>query len=147
MAGNGDFLEWAEIYGHLYGTGREESEKVLSGGDDLLLVIDFQGARLVRAHVPGALFIFLLPPSHDALLDRLRRRGTESSGTEAERLEVAREEILAWTEYDYVIVNDDLDASRAAAAAVIRADRQSRRRMAATAEGIASTFPAPTRSY
>jgi len=143
MAGNEDFLEWAEIYGFLYGTGREMTEKVLAGGDDLLLVIDVQGARWVRKRDPHALLLFLLPPSHEALLQRLRNRGTESSGTEGERLRVAREEILAWKEYDFLIVNDDLETSLARAEAVILADRQRRQRMAGVAERIAGTFPLP----
>ena len=146
MAEGGGFLEWAEIYGDLYGTGREATEAVISGGDDLLLVIDVQGARQVRKEIPGALFIFLLPPDYEALLARLRKRGTESSGTETQRLTVAREEIRVWTEYDYLIVNDDLSLSRNAAVAVVMADRQARCRMAATAEDIVSTFPAPTSS-
>ena len=146
MAEGGGFLEWAEIYGDLYGTGREATEAVISGGDDLLLVIDVQGARQIREGIPGALFIFLLPPDYEALLARLRKRDTESSGTETQRLTVAREEIRVWTEYDYLIVNDDLSLSRDVAVAVVMADRQSRCRMAATAEDIVSTFPAPTSS-
>jgi guanylate kinase len=146
MAADDGFLEWAEIYGDLYGTGREATEAVVSGGDDLLLVIDVQGARQIRERVPGALFVFLMPPDYEALLARLQKRGTESSGTEIQRLAVAREEIRVWTEYDYLIVNDDLSVSRDAAVAVVMADRQSRRRMAATAEEIVSTFPAPAAS-
>jgi guanylate kinase len=146
MAATGGFLEWAEIYGDLYGTGGEATEAVIAGGNDLLLVIDVQGARQVRERVPGALFIFLLPPDYEALLARLRKRGTESSGTETQRLAVAREEIRVWTEYDYLIVNDDLSLSRDAAIAVVMADRQSRRRMAAMAEEIVSTFPTPAGS-
>jgi guanylate kinase len=137
------FLEWAEIYGHLYGTGRETTTDVLDRGDDLLLVIDVQGARWVHKRVPDALMVFLLPPSHDALLERLRRRGTESSGTEMERLRVAREEILAWKEYDFIIVNDDLETSLARAEAVILADRQRRARMESVARIVADTFPLP----
>ncbi|MFQ5669466.1 MAG: guanylate kinase [Acidobacteriota bacterium] len=144
MARADRFLEWAEIYGHLYGTGREATESVLARGDDLLLVIDVQGARWVRKRQPGALFIFLMPPSYDVLLRRLHARGTESSGTEVQRLQVAREEIRAWSEYDYLIVNDSLEATWRAAESVIRAHRQTRSRMAARAKAIASTFPSPS---
>ncbi len=143
MAGEGGFLEWAEIYGNLYGTGREATEQVLGRGDDLLLVIDVQGARWVRRRMPEALLIFLMPPSREALLQRLRARGTESSGTEAQRLGVARDEIRAWTEYDYVIINDDLEASRRAAEAVVLAGRHTRQRMSAAAEAVLATFPPP----
>ncbi len=143
MVGEGGFLEWAEIYGNLYGTGREATEQVLARGDDLLLVIDVQGARWVRRRMPEALLIFLMPPSREALLQRLRARGTESSGTEAQRLGVARDEIRAWTEYDYVIINDDLEASRRAAEAVVLAGRHTRQRMSAAAEAVLATFPPP----
>lgn len=145
MAARDGFLEWAEIYGHLYGTGCQATEEILARGSDLLLVIDVQGAGWVRKRNPGATFIFLLPPSYQALLQRLRRRGTESSGTEAERLLVARDEILAWKEYDFLVVNDDLDTSLAAAEAVILAGRQQRSRMEPVAEQIAATFPGPKR--
>jgi len=143
MTGEDLFLEWAEIYGHLYGTGRQATAEVLDQGDDLLLVIDVQGARWVHKRVPDALMTFLLPPHHEVLLERLRRRGTESSGTEAERLRVAREEILAWKEYDFIIVNDDLETSLARAEAVILADRQRRQRMEGIARTVAATFPPP----
>lgn len=141
MAEHDDFLEWAEIYGHLYGTGRQATGEILAGGFDLLLVIDVQGAEWVRKRDPRALFIFLLPPDYQALLQRLRRRGTESSGTEAERLLVAGDEIRAWKEYDFLVVNDDLETSLAAAEAVIVADRQRRNRMETVAEEIVATFP------
>lgn len=141
MAGDDEFLEWAEIYGHLYGTGRQATEEILAGGSDLLLVIDVQGASWVRKRAPRATFIFLLPPDYQALLQRLRRRGTESSGTEAERLLVARDEIRAWKEYDFLIVNDDLETSLRAAKVVILADRQRRSRMGSVAERVVATFP------
>lgn len=141
MCENDAFLEWAGIYGELYGTGMEATGRVLDRGDDLLLVIDVQGARWVRKRQPDALFIFLLPPGHPALEDRLRGRGTESTGTETERLRTACEEIRAWTEYDYLIINDDLETAGQAAGAVIRAARQTRDRMAHRAEAIVRTFP------
>jgi guanylate kinase len=141
MADHDEFLEWAEIYGHLYGTGRQATEDILAGGWDLLLVIDVQGAGWVRKRDPRATFIFLLPPHYQALLERLRCRGTESSGTEAERLLVARDEIRAWKEYDFLIVNEDLETSLAASEVVILADRQRRSRMEPVAERIVATFP------
>ena len=143
MAAGGGLLEWAEIYGERYGTGAEATTAVLASGVDLLLVIDVQGARQVRQRVPEALLIFLLPPDHGALLARLGGRGTESSGTVAQRLAVARREILAWTEYDYLVVNDELEQAGQAAEAIVRAARQARARMAATASTIAATFPPP----
>ena len=145
MAEADAFLEWAEIYGKLYGTGREATRDALAVGNDLLLVIDVQGARWVSKREPEALRLFLLPPGFEALAERLHRRGTESTGTEAERLAVACDEIRSWTEYDYLIINDDIDAAIAAAEAIIRAARQTRGRMEAAAEAVARTFPNPPR--
>ncbi|MFQ5718756.1 MAG: guanylate kinase [Acidobacteriota bacterium] len=136
-----EFLEWAEIYGELYGTGREATDNEIARGHDLLLVIDVQGARWVKQRCPDAVFIFLLPPGYAALTDRLHNRGTESTGTETERLRVAAEEIRAWREYDYLIINDDIGAAGAAAEAVIRGARQARSRMQAAAEAVEKTFP------
>jgi guanylate kinase len=141
LVAQGEFLEWAEIYDELYGTGRTASEQILARGEDLLLVIDVQGARWVRKRAPEALLVFLLPPEYQALLHRLRRRGTESTGTEAKRLQTAGEEVLAWKEYDYIVINDDLDSTRTAVEAIIRARRQARDRMTAEAERIVATFP------
>jgi guanylate kinase len=145
MAEGGGFLEWAEIYGHLYGTGREATERVLHGGQDLLLVIDVQGARWVRRRMPDAVLIFVLPPGYDALLQRLDQRGTESSGTRTQRLVTAREEIRAWPEYDFLVINDDLEAAGTAAEAIVRAARQTRARLAGAAEAIVASFPPPGR--
>lgn len=143
MAEEGGLLEWAEIYGERYGTGAAATSAALASGVDLLLVIDVQGARWVRQRVPEALLIFLLPPNHAALLARLGGRGTESSGTVAQRLAVARREILAWKEYDYLVVNSEIEQAGQAAEAIVRAARQARARMAATAAAIAETFPPP----
>lgn len=143
LAGGGGLLEWAEIYGERYGTGAAATAEALGTGDDLMLVIDVQGARQVRERVPEALLIFLLPPDHDALLARLGGRGTESSGTRAQRLAVARREIRAWTEYDYIVVNDELESAAQAVESIVRAARQTRARMAAAAATIATTFPPP----
>ena len=120
LADENAFLEWAEIYGEMYGTGLEASRQILGRGDDLLLVIDLQGARWVRKRMPEALFLFLMPPGHGALVERLRQRGTESTGTVAQRLEVAREEIRAWKEYDYLIINDDFDQALADLQSIVR---------------------------
>ena len=145
MADADAFLEWAEIYGQMYGTGREATQAVLAAGDDLLLVIDVQGARWVSKREPAALRLFLLPPGYEALAERLHRRGTESTGTEAERLAAACDEIRAWTEYDYLVINDNVDVAGTAAEAIIRGARQTRDRMMAAAEAVARTFPTPAR--
>lgn len=104
------FLEWAVFVGHHYGTGAAETERCLAAGDDLLLVIDVQGARRLRERGVRAAGIFLVPPSFDALEQRLRARGLEAEGQIQQRLAAARDELAALAEYDYVVVNDEIEA-------------------------------------
>ena len=104
------FLEWAVVFGHHYGTAVADTERCLSAGDDLLLVIDVQGARLVRASGVANIGIFVMPPSLEILEQRLRGRCRETEEQIQRRLAVAREEIAALTEYDYVVVNDEVEA-------------------------------------
>ncbi len=111
-AGRGEFLEWAEVHGNLYGTPRDEVMERLEGGRDVILEIDVQGARQVREKVPDAVGIFVMPPSLEELERRLRGRGTESDRELERRLRNAREESRAAEEYRYVVVNDDLHRAR-----------------------------------
>jgi len=108
----GEFLEWAEVHGSLYGTPRDAVMEHLEKGEDVILEIDVQGARQVREKVPDAVGIFVMPPSIEELERRLRGRGTESDGEIARRLRNAREESKASGEYRYVVVNDDLRRAR-----------------------------------
>lgn len=124
----GRFLEWAIVYGNYYGTDRRKVEAWLDEGLDVLLEIDVQGARKVRATDLAATTLFILPPSMDALEMRLRRRGTETEDVIRRRLEAACEEIREAPWYDYVIVNDVLEDAVADVAAVIRAARCARGR-------------------
>lgn len=103
------FLEHAEVHGNCYGTSRAAVEPVLGRGEDVLLEIDWQGARQVRARMPGCLSVFILPPSRDELERRLRNRGQDSEEVIARRLAAAREEMSHFHEFDYVIVNDDFE--------------------------------------
>ncbi|HXF68091.1 MAG TPA: guanylate kinase [Burkholderiales bacterium] len=119
----GEFLESAVIYGHRYGTSQKWIEREFREGRDVLLEIDWQGARQVRRLMPGAVGIFILPPSLEALESRLRSRAQDSAETIARRLAAAREEIGHVSEYDYVIINEDFDRAALDLRSIIRAER------------------------
>ena len=136
----GTFLEWAEVFGDLYGTGLPDTEASLSSGEDLVLVIDVQGARMVRAAGVESVGIFLMPPSLGLLEQRLRGRSRDPEPAILCRLATAREEITAFVEYDYVVVNDEIEACAGRVRAIVMAERSRRDRMTAEAEAIAETF-------
>lgn len=121
----GEFLEHAVYNGHRYGTLVGEIRRVVQGGHHVLLDIEVVGARLVRERFPDAVLIFVVPPSGSELAARLRARGTEGAREVAERLEQALEELSAAVEYDYVVVNDDLEMAVRAVHAIL--DAESRR--------------------
>lgn len=125
MAENGEFLEHAEVFGNLYGTPREAVEARLAAGTDVLFDIDWQGAAQIRRNSVGYLVvsIFILPPDLNALEDRLRRRAQDDEETVQFRMSRAREEIAHWSEYDYVLVNEDLDSCFRRLSAVVTAER------------------------
>lgn len=105
----GEFVEWAHVHGHCYGTLASEVERNLASGSSLILEIDVQGALQVREHYPDAVLVFIKPPSLDVLRERLVHRGTESAESLELRLASARQELELADRYDEVIVNDDLD--------------------------------------
>ncbi|HEX5421107.1 MAG TPA: guanylate kinase [Gammaproteobacteria bacterium] len=107
-----EFLEHACVFGHWYGTGRRHVEELLAAGRTVLLEIDWQGARQVRSRAPGALTVFILPPGVAELERRLRSRGTDAADVVSRRLGEALDDMSHWSEFDYVLVNDD--AERAA---------------------------------
>jgi guanylate kinase len=111
-------LEWAAVHGHYYGTSRREIEKKGSK-NDLLLDIDVQGAHQVKERIKKAVFIFILPPSYHELKARLEKRGEESSASMAIRLETAKKEIRHYPEFDFIVVNDELERAVKELAAVI----------------------------
>ena len=117
------FLEWAEVYGQFYGTGRAWVEERLARGLDVLVDIDTQGARQIKANFPKAVLIFITPPSFAELRRRLRHRQTETETQMQTRLKRARDEIEARSMYDYLIVNDDLEQAVKDMVVVIRAER------------------------
>lgn len=118
----GDFLESAEFGGHFYGTLRSEVERVLGSGKVALLDIEVEGARQLRRQVPDAAFVFIMPPSAEVLVQRLTGRGTDGPEAVARRIHRAAEELKAAREYDYVVVNDDLDRAVAQVAAILAAE-------------------------
>jgi len=119
----GDFLESAEVHGNLYGTSRVEIESRLSAGADVLLEIDWQGARQVKTYFPRAVGVFILPPSIDALDERLHKRGQDSPSVIKRRLLAAGSEIARAPEFDYIIINQDFDVALAQLTAVVTAAR------------------------
>jgi guanylate kinase len=120
----GDLLEWAEVHGNGYGTPREPVDKVLAQGRDMLFDVDWQGARQVRERLGDSVVsIFVLPPSLRELRSRLERRAEDSAASIDTRLEAARQEIGRWRNYQYVIVNDDLQRAYRDVVAIVTAER------------------------
>jgi guanylate kinase len=121
MANRGEFLEWAEYYGQLYGTSRVFVEEHLAAGRDVILDIDVNGARQVKEKIKDAIAVFIMPPSFSELERRLRSRRQESDEAIHKRLEIARSEIPVSRNYDYIVVNDVLEDSVLALEAIVRA--------------------------
>jgi guanylate kinase len=145
MIEHGDLLEHAAVFGNLYGTGAAETRRALAGGDDVVLVIDVQGARKVRATGFEHVGIFVLPPSFAVLEERLRRRSEDSEAQIQRRLAVAQEEVSAVAEYEYVVINDDVDSGVARLRAIVDAERLRLRAMQPRADAIIESFRAATR--
>jgi len=140
MAKAGEFLEWAPVFGNLYGTRAADTEQLLTSCQDVVLVIDVQGARKVRARAIETVAVFVMPPSFEVLEQRLRGRSKDSEDAIQRRLQVAREEVAAFTEYDFVIVNDELTAAVDQLRGIVIAERARLQRMQAGAEAIVRTF-------
>ena len=140
MIAGGQFLEWAEYAGNLYGTAVVDTERELEAGVDLVLVIEVQGARQVRRHRRSSVLVFLLPPSSDALEARIRTRGQDTEEQIQRRLQVAREELRAVPEYDYVVINDEIDACVDRLSAIVTAERARPDAMRREVSGILSSF-------
>lgn len=126
MIGRGEFLEHAHVFGRRYGTGRERTEALLGAGKDVVLDIDWQGARQVRALMPQARSVFILPPSRPELERRLRGRGTDPDAVIAERMAQATAEMSHFAEYEYLVVNRDFDTACTELTALFLAPRLSR---------------------
>ena len=134
------FLEYADVFGNFYGTCAADTESILSGGEDVVLVIDVQGARQVRSRGIETVDVFVLPPSAAILEQRLRGRSKDSEEQIARRLIVACAEVNEFEQYEYVVVNDALDAAVDRLRAIILAERARVKPMRAIAEEIIRTF-------
>jgi guanylate kinase len=136
----GRMLEWAEVHGELYGTERAELERAATAGVDLLLDLDVQGAAQVRLKVRDAVSVFILPPSFQALETRLRGRGLDDEASIRRRLLGARDEMSLYPEYDYTVINDELEACVASLKAILVAARCRTSRVRGAADGILGSF-------
>jgi len=135
MARGGELIEWASVFGYSYGTPREPVDRALAAGRDVLFDIDWQGSRQLTQKCRGEVAtIFILPPSLDELERRLRRRAEDSEEIIRKRMEKAADELAHWSEYDYVIVNHDLDRAFAEVRTVLAAERLKRERQIGLAE-------------
>ena len=135
------FLEWADVFGNLYGTCAADAERELAHGRDVVLVIDVQGARQVRARsADRTIGVFVLPPSFEVLERRLRGRSKDPEEAIRRRLATARQEIAAVSEYDYVVVNDELEACVERIKAIVLAERARPRVMSRVVDGIVRSF-------
>ncbi len=140
MRERGDFLESAKVHGNFYGTSRSQVEKELNDGRDVILEIDVQGATSVKALVPEAVGVFILPPSFEVLRARLTNRGSENLADLALRIQNAPGEIECYRAFDYIIINDEVMRAAAQLAAIFMAERARRERMEDAAQEILQTF-------
>jgi guanylate kinase len=140
MVRNGDFLEWADVFGNYYGTAAADTDAALAAGDDVVLVIDVQGARQVRSRGIENVGIFVLPPSSTTLEQRLRGRSKDSEEQIRRRLEVACREVTEFEQYEYVVVNDELETAVDRLRAIVLAERSRVRPMRPASEAIIVTF-------
>ncbi|MEA3152076.1 MAG: guanylate kinase [Gammaproteobacteria bacterium] len=131
MVARNELLEHARVFDNYYGTGLDAVQTALSAGQLLLLEIDWQGARQVRARLPAARSIFILPPTRRALEERLKARSTDSAAVIERRLQDAAQDLTHWTEFDYVVINDQFDHALADLVAIVQ-DR---------GDGLAATRP------
>jgi guanylate kinase len=136
----GEFLEYAEVFGNYYGTNRETFESAARQGKDLVLDIDVQGARQLKVAIPNAISIFVLPPSRDVLEQRLRSRSQDSEEVIQRRLRGAAEEVKNYTQYDFVLINRDLDEASARLVTIVEAERLRLARMEEEVRPILRSF-------
>lgn len=137
----GEFVEWAEVFGNLYGTGRVDLESVIASGRDMVLDIDIQGALQVRQALNDAVLVFILPPDFDALRRRLADRATDREEVIERRLAAARGEIERAFDFDYLVVNDSLEDAASRLRAVVHAERQRRFRQEPILRQVLDSFP------
>jgi guanylate kinase len=139
---NNNFLEWAEVFGNFYGTSKVVIEETLADGQDIILDIDWQGARSIRESLPAGdvVSVSIAPPSLQSLRDRLENRGQDKAEVIDNRMKQASEEMSHWHEFEYLVINDDLEQGKADLVAIVRAERLTRDRMAWQAKKITEGF-------
>ncbi len=140
LESEGGFLEWATVHGHLYGTSRQEVEPRLAAGTDVLLDIDVQGARQVRASAPDAVKVFIFPPSHAELRRRLVARRQDGDATIALRIRNAVQEMREYAEFDFAIINDRLEEATRELACIVAAARLRPFRVRAKVQAVLEEF-------
>jgi guanylate kinase len=140
----GDFLEWAVVHGKHYGTSHLQVQRELNAGSDIVMEVDVQGAASVRHLIDDAVSVFILPPTFEILRSRLEARGSEDKAELALRLKNARTEVEHYSEFKYIIINDDADRAAAQLASIIHAERATRDRQEAVAQGVLKSFKGAT---
>jgi len=135
-----EFLEWADVFGNLYGTSAADTERLLTAGEDVVLVIDVQGARQIRKRGVQALTVFVMPPSSAVLEQRLRGRSKDAEEAIRRRLRSARDEVASFGEYDCGVINDEVEAAVDRLHGIVLAERARLARMRNEATAIVSTF-------
>lgn len=140
MVREAQFLEWADVFGNYYGTSASDTEAMLARGEDVMLVIDVQGARQVRSRGIETIGIFVLPPSAAVLERRLRGRSKDSEEQVRRRLQVASTEVDEYAQYEYVVINDEIEAAVGRLQSIVGAERARVRRVREEAEVIIGTF-------
>lgn len=141
----GELVEWAEVFGNLYGTDRVDLERVIDSGRDIVLDIDIQGAIQVRQAMDDAVLVFILPPDFESLRRRLLGRATDPDDVIARRLAAARSEIERAFDFDYLVVNDTLEDATSRLRAVVHAERQRRFRQERVLRAVLDSFPSSSR--
>jgi guanylate kinase len=136
----GEFLEHAEVFGNYYGTHQSALDQAIREGKDLVLDIDVQGARQLKARLPEAVTVFVLPPSRDILEQRLRARSQDTEAVIARRLMGAAEEVRNYEKYNYVLINREIEHSVAQLASIVQAERMRRIRMEEEVRPILESF-------
>jgi guanylate kinase len=146
MAAHGEFLEWAEVHDRLYGTASGPVMKLVASGQDVLLEIDVQGAGQVRESCRGSVSIFIVPPDYATLERRLSGRGSDSPVQIARRLAAAREEMAHESDYDYLVINRDLEEAAEDVRSIVLAERRRNARMRPEVERVMKSFPEAERA-
>ena len=139
MIDSKEFIEWAIVHGNYYGTSKKEIEEKTSKGD-VLLDIDVQGASQIKSKFKNAIFVFIMPPSYDELKNRIINRGNENLASVEKRLKIAKEEIKCYKNYDYIVINDELDKAVEELSSIIISERCAERKNSEEVRRIIATF-------